>query len=219
MALDLGASDLLMLPMDPAETALRLRTQLTRKRQADRLRTRLRDGLELAMVDPLTELYNRRYGLAHLRRVHDRALARGRGYALLLVDLDRFKSVNDRFGHAAGDTVLGTVAGRLRARLRGVDLISRIGGEEFMIVMPEMGLEAAHGAAKRLCAAVAGEATVLPDGTRIAQTVSIGLALGGLSASDTAEDAMARADRALYVAKSGGRNRTHLDRSGRIAAA
>lgn len=221
IALDLGASDIIYQPLDMEETALRLKTQLKRKQTADRLRSRMRDGLQLAVTDSLTGLFNRRYGLSHLENVHVRAVTRNKSYAVLLVDLDRFKSVNDTFGHAAGDSVLRSVAGRLQAGLRNVDLISRIGGEEFMIVMPEIDPESAQVAAERLCRAVTVEPIYLAPGQTLTQTVSIGVAVGGGGTGPdepSATETMERADRALYRAKSEGRNRTHTANINRSAA-
>ena len=114
MALDLGANDLLTDPFDPHEMALRLATLVRRKRLGDQLRNAVRDGLRLAVADPLTGLYNRRYALPHLARIAERAFQTGKPFAVMVVDLDRFKSVNDRFGHAAGDAVLVEAARRLR---------------------------------------------------------------------------------------------------------
>lgn len=221
IALDLGASDIIYMPLDPEETAMRLKSQMKRKQTADRLRARLRDGLQLAMTDPLTGLYNRRYGLSHLEKVHARAVARGKTYAVLLIDLDRFKSVNDTFGHAAGDAVLRSVAERLRAGLRSVDLISRLGGEEFMIVMPEISLDSARAAAARLCRAVTLEPIAIGSSQNLIQTISIGLAVGGGGSSGnmlSSEQIVQQADRALYQAKANGRNRAHTADEGRSAA-
>lgn len=226
MALDLGASDLLSMPLDPEELALRIKTQMSRKKQSDKLRRRVQDGLQLAVTDPLTGLYNRRYAMSHLARVTERAEETGRPFAAMIVDLDRFKRVNDRFGHAAGDRVLRTVAERLSANLRSVDLIARIGGEEFLVVMPEIETEAACRAAERLCRAVqASPVLVNPESKQeraasVLQTVSIGLAMGGSDPSDPARraadpvaDLLERADRALYIAKSSGRNMVTMERT------
>jgi len=222
MALDLGAADMLTLPLDPEETALRLRTQLTRKREADRLRTRLQNGLDLAVIDPLTGLHNRRYGLLHLERVHSRAADRGRTYAVLVLDLDRFKSVNDTYGHAAGDRVISEVAKRLQSVVRPVDLVSRIGGEEFLVVLPDVDADIAQNVATALCDAVSKAPIPLESGEQITQTASVGFALGGqeedtLNATE-AQGAMQRADRALYGAKLAGRNQTRRHGIGLSAA-
>ena len=207
-ALDLGADDVLMGAFDPDELALRLPRQIARKRNRDRQRTNLRDGAQAALIDPLTGLYNRRYALPHVARLLERATERNRGFALLLADLDHFKAVNDRFGHAAGDVVLRELAQRMSAILRPSDLVARIGGEEFLVTLPDATAETAHAIAQRLRASVAARRFALP-GTpaRLPVTLSIGLALSGTGATPGADALLERADRALYAAKDAGRDR------------
>ena len=207
-ALDLGADDVLMGALDPDELALRLPRQIARKRNRDRQRANLRDGAQAALIDPLTGLYNRRYALPHVARLLERATERNRGFALLLADLDHFKQVNDRFGHAAGDVVLREVARRLNSILRPSDLVARIGGEEFLVTLPDATAETAHAIAQRLRASVAARRFALP-GTpaQLPVTLSIGLALSGTGATPGADALLERADRALYAAKDAGRDR------------
>ena len=225
MALDLGASDLLPPPLDPEELALRLTAQLARKRADDALRARLRDGLELALTDPLTGLHNRRYALAQIDRMHADCAARDVPLAAMMLDLDRFKAVNDRHGHAAGDALLRIVGERLRTELGPGDVLARIGGEEFLVAVGGTDRDGAWRLAERLRRAIADTPITLPPapGTRcgpaaldrIAQTLSIGVAV--CRPAEAADDAdaparlLARADRALYEAKAAGRNRTVLD--------
>lgn len=227
MALDMGASDIVTLPIDFGELALRMRAQFARKRQGDRLRSRVRDGLQLAVTDPLTGLFNRRYAMSHLTRVRDRALAADRTFAAMLIDLDRFKQVNDTHGHAAGDVVLKSVSEILSANLRSVDLVARIGGEEFLAILPDIVPRAARTTAERLREAVSGRPITLPGGTvggepvTMLQTVSIGLVTGGggPAGSDVSlTELLERADKALYEAKKCGRNRVALAAAGRAAA-
>ncbi|MCX8508339.1 MAG: diguanylate cyclase [Rhodobacteraceae bacterium] len=214
-ALDLGAADLIDPAADPAEIALRLQKQMVHKRQADALRTTVADGLRLAMIDPLTSLHNRRYGLPHLARIAERAGDSGRSFAVLVIDIDRFKMVNDSWGHAAGDSVLAEVARRLKADLRTVDLLARIGGEEFMAVLPDSDIRAAHAAAERLRRTVGDQPMRLPGGRQISVTISIGLAMGGGLADPLpdAEAILAQADHALLAAKAEGRNQVTVHRS------
>lgn len=227
MALDLGASDLLIEPLDQQEMAHRLRTQLMRKRQADRLRRKVHDSLQLAVTDPLTGLYNRRYAMSHMTRLLEEKAHSGSGFAMMILDLDRFKMVNDTFGHVVGDTVLKEVAARLRSNLRSVDLVARIGGEEFLVVMPDTSAMDAERAAERLCKVV--EATPMPvpqsaggtvSGPKITQTVSIGVVVdakatedGLNSPEDLIEHYLTLADQAMYKAKSAGRNGVMFSRS------
>jgi two-component system cell cycle response regulator len=205
-ALDMGANDLLANGPNIAELALRIRKQAARKRTADRLRANMRDGLRAALTDPLTGLYNRRYALPHMKRLAERSVARGRSYALLVADLDHFKRVNDVYGHSSGDAVLVELAERLRNNLRAADLIARLGGEEFLIVMPDASREAAKRTAERLCAVMTEQPVPLPDGGEVRVTLSIGVAVGHPNDGESPETLVDKADRALYGAKSQGRN-------------
>jgi len=215
MALDLGASDVIAATACPAEIALRLRGQIRRKRQADRLRAQVADGLRMAVIDPLTGLYNRRYALPHLARIAERAQQTGRHFALMLLDLDRFKLVNDGWGHAAGDAVLVEVAERLRSNLRAVDLVARLGGEEFLVAMPDTRLETGREAAERLRRVIEERPVTLPFGQgTVPVTVSIGLAIGGgpRNAIAPVDELMCRADHALLGSKAEGRNLVTISR-------
>jgi len=216
MAFDLGANDQVTAPVDPAEMALRLRTLLRRKRDGDRMRASVQDGLRLAMIDPLTGLHNRRYGIAQLAAIAERAQADGNPFGVMVADLDRFKSVNDKWGHAAGDAVLIEVAARLGANLRASDLLARIGGEEFLIALPGTSLAEARDVAQRLCLSVEETPIALPGGAQVTVTISIGLAISAdaqaCSAAPVA-DLVDRADRALLTAKSQGRNQVNISRT------
>lgn len=212
-ALDLGADDAVEAPLDAGEMVLRLRAQMRRKARADRLRRQLSDGLRLAVTDPLTGLYNRRYALARLERIAHGATETGSGFAVMVLDLDRFKLVNDSHGHAAGDAVLVEVGRRLASGLREHDLLARLGGEEFLVVMPETGLEAARVAAERLRRLIDAAPFALPGQAEpLALTVSIGVALGGMPERGPVEAVVSSADRALFAAKAEGRNQVTLDR-------
>jgi len=159
----------------------------------------------MAMFDALTELYNRRAFLQLGERELARSQRAGVPTAALMLDLDRFKAVNDRHGHVAGDRVLAEFADRLRRAVRLADLPGRYGGEEFCVLLPGLGLEEARVIAERVRRTVAvSPLGGLPDAT----TVSI-----GVTACDDSEGPidvlLARADEALYAAKEGGRNRVH----------
>ena len=212
-ALDMGANDLLETGADPGELAIRARTQLRRKRESDRLRASVEQGLKLAATDPLTGLYNRRYAMAYLDRVGREAATAKKPFTVMLADLDWFKRINDTHGHAAGDAVLAGVAARLRDNLRGEDLVARIGGEEFLIALPDTPLDRAAPAAGRLCRLIGGRPIRVPgSGAEIAVTMSIGVAVGG-TPGESVEGLIDRADRALYRAKADGRNKVDVSRS------
>ncbi|PTV96662.1 response regulator receiver modulated diguanylate cyclase [Rhodobacter aestuarii] len=219
VALDLGASDLtpagLAEPAFAEEAALRLTAHIARKRRHDRQRERVADGLRLALVDPLTGLYNRRYAMPHVTRLAERSRLSGRNFAVMVLDLDRFKSVNDTYGHAAGDAVLIEVARRLSANLRQVDLVARVGGEEFLVAMPECTLEGARIVAERLCRVMEERPFDLPGGVTLDLTVSIGLALGGGGSENTSIDQVIHeADYALMGSKAEGRNQVTIFQRG-----
>ena len=213
MSLDLGANDLVPADFELPELALRLRVQLRRKREADALRAAVDEDLRLAVIDPLTGLYNRRYAMAHLKRVSTRAAETGRTFAVMVADIDRFKDINDTYGHAAGDGVLAEVARRLKDNLRGNDLVARIGGEEFLVALPECDLQEAQMAGERLCRVIDNTPIDLPNGTTTHVTLSIGVSVGGgVRGLDIVGALIDAADRALYGAKSDGRNKVTMSR-------
>jgi two-component system, cell cycle response regulator len=205
--LDLGANDYLVRPVDRNELMARTNIQIRRKRLQNRLDENYRRSLSLALTDELTGLYNRRYLFAHLDELMSRVNGDGAGVALLMFDIDHFKRVNDSYGHAAGDDVLRQIAARAVDSVRSVDLVARLGGEEFAVVMPETGLAVAAVVADRLRLAVASKPFVVGDGDgRLAVTVSIGATTANTGCDDR-EQLLKRADHALYEAKSAGRNR------------
>jgi two-component system cell cycle response regulator len=208
--LDLGATDYLVRPIDRNELIARVRTQVRRKRMQERLRETYRRSLSLALTDSLTGLYNRRYMSAHLEGLMARAAAGSAGPALLLLDLDRFKSINDTHGHPVGDAVLCEVSRRMNRHLRAFDLVARYGGEEFVVVMPETSFAVAAAVAERLRCAIAEEpvnSAEVPGGLPV--TISIGVAATN-GPDDSAAALLKRADDALYAAKRMGRNRVAL---------
>lgn len=214
MAYDQGADDLVDSSIAADELALRLRAVIRRKRREDHLRASVQDGLRMAMIDPLTGLHNRRYAMAQLAAIADRAETTQGVFAVMVIDLDRFKSVNDRYGHASGDAVLVEVARRLRANLRTSDLLARIGGEEFLVALPDTSFDAARMAADRLCQAVEEYQINVSLAASLKVTVSIGLAVCALS--QKAEDVATvidRADHALLRAKSEGRNKVTISQN------
>lgn len=208
--LDIGANDVLLEGPDLRELALRLDRQITATRRACALRDQFRHSLEAAMIDPLTGLYNRRYALPYLERLMDTANRQNRSYAVMLADLDYFKQVNDRHGHASGDKVLCHVAQVLKSCLRQNDMIARIGGEEFLLVMPDCAPSDARHRARQICEAVRKSPTQMAHSApAVAVTISIGVTLGHPRTDTSKPDIHAlldEADRALYQSKLGGRN-------------
>ncbi|WP_386625747.1 diguanylate cyclase [Sulfitobacter geojensis] len=221
-ALDLGADDLMTHGFDAAELALRIKAVMRRKRMGEQLRASVRTGLQAAVFDPLTGLYNRRYAMPHLERISQHASKTERSFAVLLADLDHFKRINDIYGHSSGDAVLVEVSNRLRSSLRSSDMVARIGGEEFLVIMPATNLAEAQKAALRICGDISATSFVVPGSSDpITVTISIGMAIGGGDAhpeQDCQKNGMTlldEADCALYAAKGRGRNQV---KPGRPAA-
>lgn len=205
-ALDLGASDIVYRPVDPDELSARVRTLIRRKRHMEAIREALDHSLELAVTDQLTGLHNRRYLLGQLNGLVMRAARGGDPVSVILADIDYFKRINDTWGHDAGDEVLKEFSARLASNFRPLDIAARIGGEEFVVVLPGLRGDAACLVAERLRRHVAGAGFAILGGReRITVTVSLGVAVAG--AGDTAEKLLRRADAALYRAKQDGRNR------------
>ncbi|MBU1175580.1 MAG: PleD family two-component system response regulator [Alphaproteobacteria bacterium] len=208
--LDLGVNDFILRPVERHELAARVKTQIKRHRYAIELRESVSSTMQLAVVDELTGLYNRRYFDRHLSLMFTKAQQQGRHMAVMMLDLDFFKSINDNHGHGAGDEVLREFALRLQRNIRGVDLACRYGGEEFVVLMPDTDAALARSVAERVRAAVADREFEVDDAPGLTITVSAGLA--AIENDDAHPDALLkRADTALYRAKHAGRNRVVSD--------
>lgn len=226
-ALALGANEVVAETAGIAEIELRIKRMLARKHIRDILRKSDETSYRLAATDPLTGLYNRRYAEAYLSDLTTRSASISTELCLVLIDIDHFKSVNDTYGHVAGDAVLCEVADRLQSNLRAFDLVSRFGGEEFLVILPETGREEAAIMSERLRAAVAATPFRLPDCEQVNVTASIGVAVSAVcpritgrktGTYDVVHDTgfgsflpvLEAADSALYRAKETGRNRVEF---------
>lgn len=208
-ALDMGVNDYLIRPIDRNELVARVTTQVRKKRYQEKLRENLQASLEMAVVDPLTKLHNRRYLEGHLAAMLQDGEKRGAAVSLLVVDIDHFKAINDSHGHDAGDEVLRDCADRLKKLVRGIDIVARFGGEEFVIVMPDTEAYAAQRVAERIRMMIEKIPFSMFGGTIMVRvTVSIGVATAGEGMSG--DQLFKHADNALYSAKRGGRNRVML---------
>jgi two-component system cell cycle response regulator len=209
--LEIGVNDYLVRPIDRNEMLARARTQVKKKRYSEQLRDNVQKSVEMAITDGLTGLFNRRYMETHLATLVDQAAERGKPIAVLVLDIDYFKSINDTHGHDCGDDVLREFALRIRKCIRNIDLACRYGGEEFVMVMPETDRAVATMVAERLRRRIASEPFSIAQGTRsIEVTISIGIAAAN-GADDNAAAMLKRADQALYRAKRDGRNRVVPD--------
>lgn len=206
--LDLGINDFISRPIERNELMARVRTQIRRHRYALELRESVNNTLAMAVTDQLTGLYNRRYFDRHLALMLSKAQAQGRDLALMIIDMDHFKAVNDSHGHDVGDAVLKEFAQRLRRSIRGVDLACRFGGEEFVVLMPDTDMRQAEAVAERVRMTIADKP--FDVGRPLSLTVSVGVSLNEED-RDTPETLLKRADIALYQAKRSGRNRVVFD--------
>jgi len=209
--LEIGINDYLVRPIDKNEMLARARTQVKKKRYSEQLRDNVQRSVEMAITDGLTGLFNRRYMENHLTTLVDQAAARGKPIAVMVLDIDYFKSINDNHGHDAGDDVLREFSLRIRKCIRNIDLACRYGGEEFVLVMPETDKAVATMVAERLRRRIAAEPFSIANGAKnLEVTISIGIAAAA-GANDSAAAILKRADQALYRAKRDGRNRVVPD--------
>jgi two-component system, cell cycle response regulator len=186
-----GADDFVTKPFNGLALVARVRLQLRRKRY-----------YEQSVVDPLTGTFNRRYFDVHAPRLAARCRAARKPVAVLMVDVDDLKRINDTYGHGAGDRVLKAVVGRVTSALRPADLVARMGGDEFAVVTPETDRSAALQVAERLRGRIADTPI---EG--VAVTVSIGAAASRPDGGEELEVTLEKADAALYAAKRAGGNR------------
>lgn len=175
------------------------------KHQLDRTLDQALDLEETSQRDSLTGLYNRKFFDEQVTQEILSSRRYGWPLALAMIDIDHFKSVNDRFGHGGGDAVLRSLSTQLKAMLRASDTLCRYGGEEFALILPHINLDSASILLERVRKAVEGLRVALPDGNEVSVTMSIGLA--PLQDGLTAGQLVNRADTLLYVSKNAGRNR------------
>jgi diguanylate cyclase (GGDEF)-like protein len=203
-----GADEFLTKPVSRLELQLRLSSMIRIKRLAEALETANRQLAELATVDPLTGIANRRALDQRLTYEYQRYKRYGRALSLAMVDIDHFKKVNDTYGHAIGDKVLGLVGQTLRSITRTTDLVGRYGGEEFLVIAPETASEHSIVLAERI-RSILSRRSGEPEAQALGLppiTVSVGVASTDLNLA-TQEELMKRADEALYQAKREGRDR------------
>lgn len=215
--LEIGAHDYILRPVDRNELLARVRTQIRRKRYQDRLRSNYEQSLSLALTDSLTGLFNRRYLMVHLEKLLNKNKESNKSLCCLMMDIDHFKKINDTYGHQVGDDVLKVFAERVSQRLRSFDLVARLGGEEFVVVLPDISQDMAFQVAERLRKGICNAKFEVsgPHGP-IDVSVSIGAAMITGSQNLKVEDVLKLADDELYRAKEGGRNRVYFMGHGHV---
>jgi two-component system cell cycle response regulator len=213
--LEMGAHDYIHRPIDANELLARVRTQIRRKRFQERLRATYEISLSMALTDSLTGLYNRRYFEAHLQKLLQKSEENKKSLGILMMDIDHFKSFNDTYGHGVGDEVLKIFAQRVKDSLRSFDLVARLGGEEFVVILPDVSEDMAHVIAERLRRTIGDDPFIVnvPDG-KVTVTTSIGGTL--IDGVIPTEAVLERADKALYEAKESGRNQTVFEHTGTL---
>jgi two-component system cell cycle response regulator len=206
-AMELGINDYILRPLDTHELRARTSSQIRRLRYQESLRNNYEMSISMALTDELTKLYNRRYFNVHLDSLLAQAAEHHKSTSLLLIDIDHFKNINDTYGHDEGDKILVDVAARLTRQIRDCDLVARLGGEEFVVVMPDTRTGVGMQVAERLREAIYSQPFTLLSGKMIDVSISIGLACTLANPEYDRHRMIKAADDALYRA---GRNRVVL---------
>jgi two-component system, cell cycle response regulator len=209
-ALEMGVNDYLITPLDENELIARVNSQVKRKRYQDALRMNLFNNAEMSIRDPLTGCYNKRYFYKHLQNIVEDSIFKHKSLSMMMLDVDYFKTINDTFGHTAGDELLKQIQRRISENIRITDLLARFGGEEFVIVMPDTNIQKAYVVAERIRSMIAQPSFIISD-SMVNVTVSIGIAEVDESDFKNVNLFVERADKCLYKAKDGGRNKIILE--------
>lgn len=215
--MEIGAYDYILRPIEKSELLARIRTQIRRKRFQDRLRLSYEASLSMALTDSLTGLYNRRYLEVHLAKLIENNKQSKKALAVLILDIDLFKQVNDTYGHNVGDEVLKDFSERLKNSVRSFDLIARYGGEEFVVILPDVSPDRAYMIAERLRRSIGNRPISC---STLEGSIEITTSIGGVIIKEgdhDIKDVLSRADKCLYKAKNTGRNRTIFEKKGLIS--
>ncbi|MCT4574815.1 MAG: PleD family two-component system response regulator [Alphaproteobacteria bacterium] len=207
-ALEIGCNDYIVSPFNNHEYLARTYTQLKKNKYQQQLEKNYKKSLSLVSVDELTGLSNRRYLYSYLENMFEEMKTKEQSIAVLMIDIDDFKGVNDTYGHLIGDEVLVEFASRLKGEFRDFDLIARYGGDEFIAVIPYIDEKKAREIAERVRKVISDKPFALTsDPYKLDINISVGLTLTK-DFYRTAEDVIEDADKALYEAKRTGRNKT-----------
>jgi len=206
-AYDVGGIDYVTKPFKPKELLARIKTQLTMQELIKKLEATHKELELLASIDPMTKLYNRRYFQTTAENILDLAKRDDKHLSILMLDIDKFKRINDTYGHPVGDQVIIHLANKLIQHQRKSDVICRFGGEEFLILLPNTSIDGAKIVSEKIRSDIEQSDITLEDGSKLNFTVSIGVAIIDTKNDDNIEISIQKADNALYKAKESGRNR------------
>ncbi len=204
--MEISVNDYFIYPIEANELIARIKAQFRRKKYQDNLRNSLQNSVNLSIKDGLTGIFNRRYFDAHIKQIIQKSNNEKKQLCLIICDIDKFKLVNDTYGHQAGDIVLKTFADIIAQTFRVTDLVSRYGGEEFTVLLENLNMNEVLKVAERLRSKIEETDFIIDDnGTKIRKTLSMGVAV--YKFNESIEDFIERADKNLYQAKDSGRNK------------
>ncbi len=209
-AYDVGGIDYITKPFKPKELFARVKTQLKMQRLIHNFETAQEELKLLASTDPMTKLYNRRYFSKISEHIIDLAKRDKTLASVIMLDIDKFKNINDTYGHTIGDEVIVNLSVELQALTRNSDIICRYGGEEFVILLPETGDKGALAIAEKIREKIEALSLNIDEKESLKYTVSIGVSEINVDEDLNIEASLNRADEALYKAKEDGRNRVSL---------
>ena len=206
-AYEVGGMDYITKPFRPKELFARIKTQVQLKTLIHDLEVSKQRLKRLSETDPMTELCNRRYFNSASKTILELAKRDRSELSLVMLDIDKFKKINDAYGHGIGDEVIISLSNILLDETRKSDLACRFGGEEFILLLPETSIEGASVIAEKIRRSVEDFSLTLENGSQVKLTISLGLSSLDFERDDSIEDIIKRADTALYKAKETGRNK------------
>jgi diguanylate cyclase (GGDEF)-like protein len=206
-AYDIGGNDYVTKPFRPKELLARVHRELELRKLIEDLERSREEMRLMAITDPMTKLYNRRYFSEISEDIFSVAKRNGHHLGVIMLDIDKFKRINDTYGHQIGDEVIISLANVILTHIRQSDTACRYGGEEFVILLPETDMNGVRNVAEKIRRAVEESKMELPDGVELKYTVSLGITEADFEKDRNVEKVIGRADEALYDAKESGRNR------------